>query len=109
MAWELEKWDGPIEYHDKYMKENNMDSHERVRQPGHYKVFPDTDVIDLIKKCLTEEEFKGFCKGNILKYRLRDEEDILEDFAKSKEYKRYLQGFETPEYTGSIPSPLSDT
>ena len=66
-----------------------------VRQPGHYKIFPDTEVIDLIRKCLTEEEFKGFCKGNILKYRLRDKENLDEDFAKSKEYKGYLQDIDS--------------
>lgn len=68
---------------------------DMVKQPGHYKIFPDEEVIDLIKKCLTKEEFIGYCKGNILKYRLRDKNDIVEDFSKSKEYKRYLQELET--------------
>lgn len=65
-----------------------------VHQPEHYKIFPDEEVINLIKKCLTPEEFKGYCKGNMLKYRLRDKENIIEDFEKSREYKRYLQELE---------------
>ena len=64
--------------------------HNMVNQPRHYKIFPDEEVIDLIRKCLTDEEFIGYCKGNILKYRLRDKENINEDFAKSKQYKDYL-------------------
>ena len=66
-----------------------------VREPGHYKIFPTEEVIDLIRKCLTKEEFIGYCKGNIIKYRLRDKHDNAEDFAKSKEYQKYMQSTET--------------
>lgn len=88
MAWELDKWDENPDYG------GQPNPHNMVKQPGHYKIFPDEEVIDLIKKCLTEEEFRGYCKGNILKYRLRDKNDIIEDFDKSKEYKRYLQSMQ---------------
>lgn len=63
----------------------------QVKEPAHYQIFPDTQVIDVIRNALTEEEFIGFCKGNILKYRLRDKQNRSEDYEKSKEYQRYLQ------------------
>jgi hypothetical protein len=65
-----------------------------VHEPSHYQIFPDTQVIDVIKKALTKEEFIGFCKGNILKYRLRDKQDRNEDYEKSKKYQMYLQDIE---------------
>lgn len=61
-----------------------------VNEPDHYQIFPDMQVIDVIRKTLTEEEFRGFCKGNILKYRLRDKQDQKEDYEKAKKYKNYL-------------------
>lgn len=32
----------------------------------------DIECIDAIRSALTEEEFRGFCKGNILKYSWRE-------------------------------------
>lgn len=63
----------------------------QVHEPTHYEIFPGTQVIEVIKSVLTEEEFKGFCKGNILKYRLRDKQDREEDYEKSKKYQSYMQ------------------
>jgi hypothetical protein len=50
-----------------------------------------TEVIDLIHDYLTPEEFRGYCKGNILKYRLRagHKGDATEDIAKAKQYERW--------------------
>lgn len=42
-----------------------------VRQPSHYQVFPDVESIEIIARSMTRAEFKGFCMGNVLKYRLR--------------------------------------
>lgn len=39
--------------------------------PPHYRVFPNTEAIEIIQLALTPEEFEGYIKGNILKYRLR--------------------------------------
>lgn len=92
-AWELEKWNDSKEI-DSAPTTNGKTPiiiTDMVKNPDHYKIFPDEEVIDLIRKCLTNEEFIGYCKGNILKYRLRDKHDNTEDFAKSKQYKEYLQ------------------
>lgn len=42
-----------------------------VRNPSHYQVFPDVESIEIIARSMTVAEFKGFCMGNVLKYRLR--------------------------------------
>lgn len=46
---------------------NNND----VYCPKHYKVFADIDAIQIIARSMTVDMFKGYCFGNVLKYRLR--------------------------------------
>lgn len=41
-----------------------------VNNPGHYTV-GGHEAIEVIKAKLTEEEFRGYCKGNVLKYIMR--------------------------------------
>lgn len=63
-----------------------------VYRPRHYLVFPDTEALDIIKAALTDEEFRGYLKGNALKYRLRaGKKDKLEqDIAKAQQYADWL-------------------
>ena len=42
-----------------------------VNQPPHYRQ-GDIECIDAIRAALTEEEFRGYCKGNALKYVWRE-------------------------------------
>ena len=46
-----------------------------VKNPSHYKIKlkdgREVEVVDVIEAVLTEEEFKGFVKGNAIKYILR--------------------------------------
>jgi len=60
-----------------------------VSKPKHYKIL-DCEAIDMIVDTLTQDEFKGYCFGNILKYRLRagKKGDALEDLAKADEYEK---------------------
>lgn len=44
---------------------------EGVRTPSHYMLFDDIEAIEVIARSMTIEQFKGYCLGNILKYRLR--------------------------------------
>lgn len=47
-------------------------SHHEINKPKHYALFADgTQVINVIEAQLTTEEFVGYLKGNVLKYRLR--------------------------------------
>lgn len=62
--------------------------------PKHYTVFEDITALDIIKKTLNEQEFIGFLKGNILKYKLRvgdkPGEPPERDLAKALYYKKLL-------------------
>lgn len=42
-----------------------------VRKPSHYQVFDGMESIEIIARSMTVSEFRGFCMGNVLKYRLR--------------------------------------
>lgn len=68
------------------MKENDM-----VNHPGHY-CKGGIECIDAIKASMTEEAFKGFLKGNIMKYvyRYESKEKPLEDLQKAKWYLERL-------------------
>lgn len=64
-----------------------------VNKPDHYQLFADgTEAIDVIRRTLSPEEFVGYCKGNVLKYRLRaGKKDKLEqDIAKAETYVRMM-------------------
>lgn len=54
-------------------KENqpSAESIEGVTKPSHYMLFDDIEAIEVIARSMTREQFKGYCFGNILKYRLR--------------------------------------
>ena len=44
---------------------------DMVNKPPHYRQ-GDIECIDAIRSALTEEEFRGYCKGNALKYIWRE-------------------------------------
>ena len=43
-----------------------------VSSPDHYNQ-GDIEAIDAIQAALTPEEFRGFCKGNVMKYLWRSQ------------------------------------
>ena len=58
----------------------NEVKHDPVMHPAHY-VQGGIECIEAIRAALTPEEFRGFCKGNALKYIWREkhkkqEEDV---------------------------------
>lgn len=59
---------------------------------SHYNLWLDTDSIDIIKANLTQEEYVGALKFNILKYQLRlgKKDSIESDMEKIEDYKREL-------------------
>jgi hypothetical protein len=44
---------------------------EEINQPAHY-TSGSVECIDAIRAALTPEEFRGFCKGNVIKYIWRE-------------------------------------
>lgn len=58
--------------------------------PIHYR-HGKIEVIDIMKDQMSEEEFKGFCKGLIIKYLCRaDYKNGLEDYKKAQWYLNRL-------------------
>lgn len=64
-----------------------------VNHPDHYNK-GGIETLDIIKMCLTEEEYRGYLKGNILKYRERAQfkGNPEQDYAKAKFYYDELEG-----------------
>ena len=46
-------------------------AHANVKSPPHYKQGA-IECIEAIQSALTEEEFRGYCKGNAMKYIWRE-------------------------------------
>lgn len=63
---------------------------DNINHPSHYQ--GKIECIDYLQDKLTAEEFKGFLKGNVLKYlsRAGKKENELEDYKKSKWYLEKL-------------------
>ena len=64
---------------------------DAVNSPSHY-LHGGIETIEVIRMMLTPEEFKGYCKGNIIKYRERApyKGRAEEDYAKARKYKEFL-------------------
>lgn len=46
-------------------------SSDQVKNPSHYQLIDGVESIEVIARSMTQEQFKGYCLGNTLKYRLR--------------------------------------
>ncbi len=63
-----------------------------VNSPPHYRQ-GGVECIDAIRAALTEEEFRGYCKGNALKYIWRERhKGGAESLAKAEWYLKKLVG-----------------
>lgn len=71
---------------------NELNNKLKNTKATHYNLWLDTDSIDIIKANLTQEEYIGALKFNILKYQLRlGKKDCIEsDMEKIEDYKREL-------------------
>lgn len=76
---------------------NNTDNKntDEVHNPNHYKLNGlNIEVVDVIRATLTDEEFKGWCRGNALKYLMRagkkDKAKEKQDFAKAGVFISWL-------------------
>lgn len=68
---------------------NDNTTPDLVNHPPHYTAGA-VECIDAIKSALTTEEFRGYCKGNIIKYvwreRLKHTDLSVKDLQKSAWY-----------------------
>ena len=69
---------------------------DMVNNPQHYKLSNGMEVIDIIEEALTPEEFRGYLKGNDLKYIYREphkgnsEQDVAKSIWYAERYKEAL-------------------
>lgn len=62
-----------------------------VNHPDHYQSEAGIECIDAIRAALTPEEFRGFAKGNALKYLWREKhKGGAEDLRKARWYLDHL-------------------
>ena len=67
---------------------------DAVNHPKHYEVWDGLEAKEIVRMLLTEEEYNGWCKGNLIKYRMRaglkNPQKIVEDIEKAEWFKREL-------------------
>jgi hypothetical protein len=62
---------------------------DNVKEPSHYK--GEIECIAAIKASMSQQQFKGYLKGNIMKYLWRyDRKNGLEDLQKADVYLQWL-------------------
>lgn len=68
---------------------------DAVHSPKHYAVFDDIEAIEVIARSMTQEMFKGYCFGNLLKYRLRvgGKDEVMQELGKADKYKELYEKF----------------
>ena len=69
-----------------------MENKVKNPQSTHYELWNGCEAIDVLKNSLTEDEYKGFLKGNILKYQLRlgKKDNVDKEIIKIKDYQAEL-------------------
>tara|TARA_B100000795_G_scaffold238400_1_gene199507 strand:- start:1929 stop:2189 length:261 start_codon:yes stop_codon:yes gene_type:complete len=68
------------------MKIEPMIEAQMVTSPPHY-VTGEIETIDYIRDCLSQEEMRGFCWANVIKYTSRwTQKDGIQDLNKAKVY-----------------------
>ena len=66
---------------------------DKVNSPAHYK-YGKKETIDVIRDCMTNDEYHGYLKGNVLKYvaRYKFKGEPLQDLEKAQDYlKREIE------------------
>lgn len=87
-----EQWVSPIA---RDIVNDAAPSVDMVNSPNHYAGEKKFEVIDVIKDWLTEDEFQGYIKGNIIKYVARERlKNGDEDMYKALFYLNYLMNGE---------------
>lgn len=82
--------DGETEYVD--IGRGVIQDSDPVTKPPHYTQ-GDIETIDYIRDKLTDEEFVGYCKGNVLKYISREKyKNGTEDLKKAQVYLGWAIG-----------------
>ena len=65
---------------------------DAVINPNHYDMMG-ANTIEILASAMTEAEWRGFCLGNTLKYRIRagKKDDLQQDIDKANNYERLYE------------------
>ena len=74
-----------------HLSYENERKHDNVHSPDHYK-HGKKETIEVIRDCMTSDEYHGYLKGNVLKYvsRYKFKGEPLEDLQKANWYLNRL-------------------
>lgn len=66
---------------------------DNVRKPSHYQLIDGVESIEIIARSMTAEQWKGFCLGNMLKYRIRagKKDALQQDIDKANYYSELYE------------------
>lgn len=80
-------WDF-VKVNEPFTRRVDMQKEQDSNIPNHYKGSENIDVIDFLYQQLPFEQFKGFMKGNMIKYPVRAgrKDDELADIKKARDY-----------------------
>ena len=69
-----------------------VDKKDAVINPNHYDMMG-ANTIEILAAAMTEAEWRGFCLGNTLKYRIRagKKDDLQQDIDKANNYERLYE------------------
>jgi len=66
--------------------EPTLANHDAVKSPSHYAT-GEIETIDYIRDCLSQDEMRGYCWANVIKYTSRwTRKDGVQDLKKAKVY-----------------------
>lgn len=66
---------------EKSAPKTTPDNADQVKNPKHYQLIEGVESIEIIARSMTKEQWKGFCLGNMLKYRIRaGKKDALQQY-----------------------------
>ena len=78
------------------MTEHVADTTDHLRDDPDRYSHGEIECIDAIRAALSPEEFRGFCKGEVIKYVWREAyKGGGEDMAKARDYIDYMLGITT--------------
>jgi len=87
---EPKEWDEVFKENFKPRKVQKFTKHDPVERPHHYNT-GNIEAIDAIKESMEPQQFKGYLKGNTMKYLWRYEyKGGVEDLRKAKWYLERL-------------------
>ena len=87
---------GAFEILQEILPEQNNSAHviekDAVINPNHYDMMG-ANTIEILAAAMTEAEWRGFCLGNTLKYRIRagKKDDLQQDIDKANNYERLYE------------------